>query len=108
MGIHRTDSASRHAQWSAGRASSSTFDNNVQKYGVVGAAAVAATDAVAQGVLGLESGIKTVALNTVSLENAAKSVYNAVTQNGLVSAGAIAAYAAGGAALVKSAISKLV
>ncbi|WP_394787580.1 hypothetical protein [Rhodoferax sp.] len=106
MSINRTDGASRHA-YASTRARPSTFDSNVQKYGVVGAAAVGVTDAVVQGVQGIENGIKAVAQTTVSLENAAKSVYKSVTHSGLLSAGAIAAYSSG-AALVKNAISKLV
>lgn len=103
MGIQRTEGASRYAQASTARASSS----NIDKYGVVGAAAVAVTDAVAQGAMSLGNGIKAVAQSTVGLENAVQSVYKNVAKGGLAYAGAIAAYSAG-AGLVKSTLSKLV
>jgi predicted homoserine dehydrogenase-like protein len=100
MSIQRTSGASRYAQVLAARASSS----NTDKYGVVGAAAIGVTDAVAQGAKSLGNGIKVVAQATVSLENAAKSVVT----GSLSSAKAIASYASSAAGAVASTISKLV
>lgn len=104
MSIQRTNGVSRYAQVLAARASSS----NIDKYGVVGAAAIGVTDAVAQGVQSLGNGIKSVAQSTVNLENAVQSVYKGVTRGGLASASAIAAYSTGAAAVVKNTLSKLV
>jgi hypothetical protein len=100
MSIQRTNGASRYAQVFAARATSSNSD----KFGVVGAAAIGVTDAVAQGAKSLGNGIKAVAQTTVSLENAAKSVVT----GGFSSAKAIASYAGSAAGAVASTLSKLV
>jgi hypothetical protein len=104
MSIQSTTGASRYTQVSAARAPAS----NVDKYGVVGAAAIGVTDAVAQGAQSLGNGIKAVAQSTVNLENTVKSVYNSVAQGGLASAHAIASYSSNAVSGVVNTLSKLV